>query len=121
MSISFHHFLPLLLGLAACAEPVFDDSLSDEQSAQLSSPKALSQCPANAVCAWSQADFQGNFSFWSASDTGCKNHANNPNIRSGFNRTGFNVRFGGGPTLSPGTGFSLIQGNPIIGLICWPV
>ena len=86
------------------------------------SPMSLGQCPANAVCAWSQNNYEGNFSWWPASDTGCHNHASNPYIRSGFNNTGYWVRYGGGPTMPPYTGFGLKAGeNSITGLICWPV
>jgi Peptidase inhibitor family I36 len=85
------------------------------------SPMSLGQCPANAVCAWSQTNYEGNFSWWPASDTGCHSHASNPNIRSGFNNTGYSVRYGGGPTMPPYTGFGLNAGaNSITGLICWP-
>jgi hypothetical protein len=86
------------------------------------STMSLSQCSANQVCAWANSDFTGNFSWWAASNTGCHNHAGNPSIRSGYNRTGYNVRYGGGPTLPPGYAFQLNPGeNPITGQICWPV
>jgi hypothetical protein len=86
------------------------------------STMSLSQCSANQVCAWANSDFTGNFSWWAASNTGCHNHAGNPYIRSGYNRTGYNVRYGGGPTLPPGYAFQLNPGeNPITGQICWPV
>jgi hypothetical protein len=86
------------------------------------STMSLSQCSANTVCAWANSDFTGNFSWWPASSTGCHNHSGNPSIRSGYNRTGYNVRYGGGPTLPPGYAFQLNPGeNPITGEICWPV
>jgi hypothetical protein len=86
------------------------------------SPMSLAQCSANTVCAWANNDFTGNFSWWPASNTGCHNHASNPSIRSGYNRSGYNVRYGGGPTLPPGFAFQVNPGeNPITGEICWPV
>lgn len=81
---------------------------------------SLSQCPSNAVCAWEGRNFDGKFSWWPAWDTGCHNHVNNPNIRSGFNRTGYWVRFGGLGEFAPNTGFQLTSGS-MTGLICWPV
>lgn len=110
MSVSLYHFAPLLFGLVACAGPDFDGSLSDEESA------VLSQCPANAVCAWSLNNYQGNFSWWPAWDTGCHNHEYNPTIRSGFNNTGYWVRFGGVVTMAPYSGFGA---SSIAGQICW--
>jgi Peptidase inhibitor family I36 len=80
---------------------------------------AKSQCSANTVCAWENSNFTGNFSQWSAGETGCHNHAGNPNIRSGWNRTGFNVRYGGVIILGPGEAFEKLSGNPITGEICW--
>jgi hypothetical protein len=93
-----------------------DDSLSEIESA------ALYQCPANAVCAWSQLYFEGAFSWWPYWATGCHDHANNPYIRSGYNNTGYWVRFGGVVTLAPYSGFAVNPAaNPITGRICWPV
>lgn len=90
----------------------------------ISAPKAsagLGQCPQNAVCAWETPDYGGNFSWWPASSTGCHNHANNPHIRSAWNRTNYWVRFGGLGTFSPnGGGFNLYVGS-MTGDICWPV
>jgi hypothetical protein len=89
----------------------------------VAAPKAsagLDQCSPNTVCVWEGSNFNGNFSWWPAWDTGCHNHASNPNIRSGFNRTGYWVRFGGHGSFAPNTGFQLTSGS-ITGLICWPV
>lgn len=125
MSISLHHFVPLMLGLAACVEPGSQDSVSDEESALQPPPleaSSITQCPVNAVCAWSGNSFNGDFSWWRAGDTGCHNHVNNPQIRSAFNRTGFRVRFGGAAILGPSQTLFVSPGaNPITGLICWPV
>lgn len=80
---------------------------------------AKSQCSANTVCAWENSNFTGNFSQWSAGETGCHNHAGNPNIRSGWNRIGSNVRYGGVLILEPGFAFEKPTGNAITGEICW--
>jgi hypothetical protein len=83
-------------------------------------PKAsadLSQCPGDAVCAWSGANYTGTFSWWPGSSTGCHNHADNPNLQSYWNRTGYNVRLGGQGTLGSG----LADPNRAsTGDICWP-
>jgi len=81
-----------------------------------------SQCSENTVCVWENSNFTGKFSQWAASETGCHSHEGNPRIRSGWNRTGLKVRFGGRFTLGPGLAFELGSGeNPITGEICWPV
>jgi hypothetical protein len=90
----------------------------------VAAPKAaagLGQCPDNAVCVWQYADQTGNFSWWPASDTGCHDHVDNPNIRSAYNRTAnYRVSVGGGQTIDPGVVY--IRENPAItGQICWPV
>jgi Peptidase inhibitor family I36 len=114
-----------MLGLIACVEPGSQDSVSDEDSALQSPPlkaSTITQCPANAACAWSGNNFNGTFSQWPAGDTDCHNHVNNPDIRSAFNNTGFRVRFGGLGPSGPGMGFQLANGSlPMTGLICWPV
>jgi hypothetical protein len=81
---------------------------------------SLSQCPENSVCVWQTKNFEGKFSHWSGSETGCKAHLDNPEIRSGWNRTGFNVRFGGKFTLGPNATFQLGTGEVLTGEICWP-
>jgi hypothetical protein len=89
----------------------------------VATPKASaskSQCLAGKVCAWSGSDYSGNFSQWDASDTGCHDHVNNPQIRSGWNRTGYKVRYGGWGVLYSGSYFQL-YGDEIWGEICWPV
>jgi peptidase inhibitor family I36 len=90
-----------------------------------STPKAsasLSQCPENAVCVWQNNDFTGEFSWWPASNEGCHNHASNPQLRSGWNRTSLKVRWGGsGLPGVPGELWQLLSGNSITGEICWPV
>jgi hypothetical protein len=90
----------------------------------VATPKAsagLEQCSANQVCVWENNNFTGNFSWWWRSDTGCHNHAGNPNIRSAYNRTDYLVRPGGHPDIiRPGYWWSLYSGS-ITGQICWPI
>jgi hypothetical protein len=88
----------------------------------ITSPKASaakSECSAGTVCAWQNSNFTGKFSQWSAA--GCYNHSENPQIRSGWNRTSVNARFGGAGILESGKAFELLSGNPITGEICFPV
>jgi hypothetical protein len=86
-------------------------------------PKAsadLSQCPANAVCAWAANGYTGAFSWWAASDTGCHDHADNPELRSFYNNTSNKtVQLGGAGSIGPGVGVSNPTGGPITGLLCW--
>ena len=90
----------------------------------VAAPKAsagLGQCPYNAMCIWSQPQYQGQFSWWPAHDTGCHNHANNPNIRSAFNNMiSYTARVGGFAILGPLTGHGYYPQN-VTGLVCWPV
>jgi hypothetical protein len=82
-------------------------------------PMSLSQCSQGTVCAWSTDNFEGNFSWWPGTPTGCKTHENNPKLRSGWNRTQHFVWYGtvGVP---PGEGWTLNPGaNPITGQVCW--
>lgn len=83
-------------------------------------PMAQAQCPSGYVCAWSGENFTGNLSYWVAYQPyGCKNHAGNPNLRSGWSNSGtFYVRWGGRFTTAPYQPWS-ISGNPITGEICW--
>jgi hypothetical protein len=107
----------VLAAPAASAEIVIKPVTTSEMS-----PLSLSQCSSGTVCAWENSNFTGNFSQWPASNTGCHNHSGNPSIRSGWNRSPYNVRYGGGPTLPPGYAFEVNPGeNPITGEICWPV
>jgi hypothetical protein len=82
-------------------------------------PAAQSECPENAVCAWSGKEFNGTFSWWPASNTGCHSHAGNPNLRSFWNRTGYWVRLGGWGNLEPHQTLWFFEGS-ITGEICWP-
>jgi hypothetical protein len=86
----------------------------------VATPKAsasISQCePGGKVCAWSGGSATGNFSWWAA-NTGCHNHAGNPNIRSMYNRTDHDIELPGRGFL--GAGFSFGWAEPAItGLIC---
>lgn len=83
-------------------------------------PKAsasLAQCSANTVCAWSQTDFGGDFSYWGGGDRGCHSH-NQINVKAIWNRSGWTVTV-------PGRGISLLPGaqatfdQAITGDICW--
>lgn len=90
----------------------------------LAAPKAsasLSQCPENSVCVWAARSFEGKFWSWSASETGCHNHEGISEIRSIFNKTGYNVEVVGRFILHSGVGVSLNSGEgPIESAICWP-
>lgn len=83
-------------------------------------PKAsadLSQCPNNAVCAWSGTNYTGSFTWWPAANTGCHNHSGIPTLQSFWNRTGYVVRLGGQGNLGSG----LADPNrTVTGDICWP-
>lgn len=89
----------------------------------VATPKAsasLSQCPANAVCVWEGRNYDGNFSWWPAWDTGCHNHAFNPNLRSIWNNS--NVWWVGFGSVAIGGNvqYSLPSGS-VTTPICWPV
>jgi hypothetical protein len=83
------------------------------------SPLSKSQCSAHTMCVWEGIEFNGNFSQWPESNTGCHSHENNPKLHSGLNRTSYNVEVGGlGLALPPGEFFQ--SGPAVTGLICWP-
>lgn len=80
---------------------------------------ARSQCDTSGrVCAWSTTSFEGTFSWWAASNTGCKTHEMNPNIRAIWNRAGTTVTI-------PERGVAIFGGasvtfeTPVTGNICW--
>lgn len=105
---------------ANAAEPTASSgaTIAPVNTAQMS-PLSLTQCSAGTVCAWSTNNFEGTFSWWAASDTGCHSHENNPKLRSGWNRTSHFVWYGtlGVPA---GEGWTLNAGaNPITGQVCW--
>jgi hypothetical protein len=81
-------------------------------------PASMSECPSNAVCVWSGQSFDGSFSWWSGSETGCHNHADNPVIGSAWNRSGYRVRIGGWGYLV--TGKSEPNLGQVFGEVCWP-
>jgi hypothetical protein len=89
----------------------------------LSAPKtsaSMSQCPENSVCIWQNSGWTGEFSHWSASESGCHNHVKIPTFRSGWNRTNKNVIFGTRGSVPPGEAFSKTAGEPSIeGEVCW--
>jgi hypothetical protein len=72
------------------------------------------------MCAWSGNEWGGQFSHWPASSTGCHTHAENPNLRSFWNKTPFNVRLGGATILGPGLGLQTPINSPVTGQLCWP-
>lgn len=85
-------------------------------------PFAKSECSSGTVCMWSGSEFNGTFSQWAESSTGCHSHSGNPELRSGWNRNSTDkVEVGGsGIILAPGETFQITSGNPITGEICWP-
>ncbi len=85
------------------------------------SPLSLEQCPQGSMCIWSNNDFTGSFSHWPGPETGCHSHTGIPKIKSAWNRTGYEVRMGGGPVLKSGDALIVRAGeNPITGEVCWP-
>lgn len=84
------------------------------------SPMSLSQCSWATVCAWETPNYDGTFSWWSSTDTGCHNHAYNPVLRSGWNRTGWIVYYGS-LEVQPEHGFFFPYGtgHPITGMVCF--
>jgi hypothetical protein len=86
------------------------------------SPLAKSQCSENTVCVWAKINYEGGFSQWAGSETGCHSHAGNPGIKSWWNRTGYTVRLGGWGNVGPHEAGSFVweSETPITGEICWP-
>jgi Peptidase inhibitor family I36 len=78
---------------------------------------SLSQCPSNAMCVWEGRNYDGNFSWWAASDTGCHTHAGNSQLRSGWNRTSYGVDFGGW-WVPPNIGPVQIPSGYVTGPVC---
>lgn len=90
-------------------------------------PLAMSDCPSatgptweSYMCAWQGNEYGGALSYWPQGNTGCHNHAGNPNLRSFWNRTPYNVRIGGWGVLGPGYGLQMPANEPITGELCWP-
>ena len=84
------------------------------------SPQALSDCPAGAVCGWSDLKFGGQggqISWWSG--PGCYAHLNNNPLYSFANNTIWTVRLGGQGNLPPWEHNVVLWG--VYGEICWPV
>ncbi len=91
-------------------------------------PFAESDCPGaigpnweSYMCAWQGTEWGGQLSYWPQGNKGCHNHVNNPNLRSFWNRTPYNVRIGGWGVLGPGLGLQMTPNTPITGELCWPV
>jgi Peptidase inhibitor family I36 len=72
------------------------------------------------VCAWSGSEWNGTFSWWPGSSTGCHNHTGNPNLRSFWNNSPYTIRMGGWGTLPSGYGYQIPGSGSVTGDICWP-
>jgi hypothetical protein len=88
----------------------------------VATPKASAsreQCTWGTVCAWSHLNFEGQFSWWWGSNTGCKAHEGNPNLRSFWNRTEWWDQIPGkGRSIAP---WEILYVEPAVtGVICWP-
>jgi len=103
-----------LVSVSASGAEAEESSLPPTEAA----PASMAECPSNAVCVWSGQDFNGFFSWWSASETGCHNHADNPLIGSAWNRSGYRVRLGGWGYLASGRSEPNL--GQVNGAICWP-
>lgn len=85
-------------------------------------PNSMSQCSPGTMCAWEGLNFDGNFSWWGASEFGCHSHGGNPNLRSFWNRTPYTVRLGGWRDLGSGQSIGVIGwSESVTGELCWPV
>lgn len=80
------------------------------------SPMSSGQCEANEFCIWQANDYEGNFSWLSGHDTGCHSHADNPEIRSAWNRTGYGVEIADYGVIP--SGGKLNRNGVYTGLIC---
>jgi hypothetical protein len=81
-------------------------------------PASLSECSIGQVCAWSGI-FTGTFSWWPESNTGCHNHASNPNLRSGYNGSNYRERVGGWGYVASHFAWESVGGS-VTGELCWP-
>jgi hypothetical protein len=112
VSVSRRTLLSALAALALLAGVLLADT-----------PKAsaaMSDCPANSVCAWVANDYTGAWSAWAASDTGCHGHADKPDLRSFYNNTSNKtVQLGGAGNLLPGWAVTNPSGGPVTGDLCW--
>lgn len=97
--------------------PVAPSELGTSASSGASA-MSLSDCSIGRVCAWSGYGYVGQFSWWAESPTGCKNHAANPTLRSGYNGTGFRERVGGWGTIPSHYTWESVGGS-VTGELCW--
>jgi hypothetical protein len=82
-------------------------------------PPPSGTCSSNQVCAWSGYSFTGTFSWWPESNTGCHNHASNPELRSGVNFSKYRERVGGWGYVQPNFAWESV-GGVVTGELCWP-
>lgn len=82
-------------------------------------PMSLGECKIGWVCAWSGYGYGGQFSWWPESPTGCKNHAGNPVLRSGFNGSSHRMRVGGWGYVASHYAWESVGGS-VTGELCWP-
>jgi hypothetical protein len=80
------------------------------------SPAALSECPGQTICLWAGVNFNGQRSFWHASETGCHALAN-INPQSIFNNTSNRSALLPGWGLV-GAGVATSRGVPYTGELC---
>ena len=88
----------------------------------VTAPKAsasITQCSANTACAWSNEEFEGQFSWWPL-NSGCHFHEGNPRLRSIFNRTSRIIEVPGRSLLIWPEKFITLkpEANAITGQIC---
>src|SRR3982751_1774023 len=77
---------------------------------------AMSDCPANSVCAWVANGYTGDWSVWAASATGRHAHSDKPELRSFYNNTSNKtVQLGGAGDLLPGWAVTNPSGGPVTG------
>lgn len=82
-------------------------------------PMSLSECALGKVCAWSGYSYSGQFSWWPENPTGCKSHASNPVLRSGYNGSNHRMRVGGWGYVPSHQAWESVGGS-VTGELCWP-
>lgn len=108
-----------LIGLSALLAVVGVSAIS-APGASASTAQCAAISYENPVCAWSNSDTTGTFSWWPASSKGCHDHTENPKLRSFWNTSPYTVRLGGAGTLPSGYGIYTPENSPVTGEICWP-
>lgn len=97
--------------------PVTPSELESARSEE-ASPMSLGECAIGKVCAWAGYGYSGQFSWWPESPTGCKSHAENNPVRSGFNGSSYNERVGGWGTIPSHYAWESVGGS-VTGELCW--